>query len=55
MGEQNNPKLNNLISVITYLIYNKYLTDKDKLNVNYCNNTPLLHSIKKDHKFKAST
>ena len=49
MGEQNNPRLNNLISVITYLIYKKYLTDKD--NVDYCNDTSLLQFIKKDKDF----
>ena len=48
-----NPRLNNLISVITYLIYKKYLTDKD--NAYYCNNTPLLQFIKKDLEFKVLT
>ena len=53
MGEHNNPRLNYLISVITYLIYKKYLTDKD--TVDYCNNTSLLQFIKKDIEFKILT
>ena len=29
LGENKNVKFNNLISVLTYRIYKKYLTDKD--------------------------
>ena len=50
MGENKNAKFNNLISVLTYLIYKKYLTDKDNLNTNY---TPLLNFVKKEFEYKS--
>ena len=45
MGEHNNLRINNLISVITYQC----------CNVAYCNNTSLLQFIKKDIEFKMLT
>ena len=49
-GENKNAKFNNLISVLTYLIYKKYLTDKDNLNTNY---TTLLNFVKKELEYKS--
>ena len=50
MGENKNVKFNNLISVLTYLIYKIYLTDKYNLNTN---NTPLLSFVKRELVYKS--
>ena len=48
LGIDNNLRLNNLISVIMYLIYKKYLNDKDNGS-----DVSLIHFIKTDVEFKS--
>ena len=50
LGIDNNFRLNNLISVIMFLIYKKYLNDKDNVN-----DVSLINFIKTDVEFKSIT